>query len=346
MNPQAGAGNPQYGAGMSNSLQGNTLGIINYPAGLIQGSNAVNTDLTTPQQTSATNANNNPNAGATDQTVTSGTSTGLDPLATAQLSSAIKATYTNPIKNYINQLMVTDPQNYGVDVSNANALAAATSTQAADKSQGIINTFAQQQAGNTALQQLSLAQLADSIRGQNQGFQNALGNMGAGSSSAVQMGEYAYGKEQAKQQSAINLNTAINNQNLQAQINAEIKNGVDVQSVLREQKKTTLQGILENYQKNFVTISNSLSTAIGSDARDQIYYAKKALDDTTLAQLNNLDQNLATATDAFTNAINTGNQTSANAPMATAPATPGPTLPLPSPNLQGSTQGLSQILNR
>ena len=415
MNPQSGAGNPQFGAAMGNSS-------TSFPAGLLQGSNSTNTDLTVPQQTTANNsqpqirytpaglaytgnadfrgyvaaqggdiasldnfiggsdANNpytvnpsaspaeqqkikdaysnfqqnvnmnpavnyNPNAGTTDTAVTSGTSTGLSPLASAQLSSAIKASYTNPIKSYINELMVTDPQNYGVEVSNANALASVYSQQGADKSQGIINTYAQQQAGNTASQKLSLAQLADSIRGQNQGFQNSLGNTGAGSSSAVEMGEYAFGKQQAKEQSAINLNTAVNNQNLQAQINAELQNGIDVQNVLAIQKKQSLQSIFENYQKNFIGLSNSLSSAIGQQARDQIYYTKTALDQDTLNQLNNLDQNISTANTAYQNAISSGTTTSNAATMTAAPTAPAATLPLPSANFQGNTKGLSEILN-
>ncbi len=340
--------NPQSGAGTSNSLQGGSasnMQVTSFPAGLLQGSNATNTDLTVPQQTTAENSINNPNAGTTDTAVTSGTSTGLSPLASAQLSSAIKASYANPIKSYINELMVTDPQNYGVDVSNANALASAYSQQAADQTQGTINTYAQQQAGNTASQKLSLAQLADSIRGQNQGFQNSLGNTGAGSSSAVQMGEYAFGKQQATQQSAINLNTAVNNQNLQAQINAALQNGIDVQNVLAIQKKQSLQSIFENYQKNFTALSNSLSSAIGQQARDQIYYTKTALDQDTLNLLNNLDQNISTANTAYQNAISSGTTASNAATMTAAPTAPAATLPLPSANFQGNTQGLSQILN-
>jgi len=345
-NPQYGASNPQAGAGMSNALQGNTLGVTNYPAGLIQGSNATDVQLTPPGQNTATDPNNNPNAGNINTAVTSGTSTGLDPLATAQLSEAIKTTYSNPIKNYINQLMVSGPANYAQNVGDTNAYYSALSQQSADTTQGQVNVLGQQQAGNTALKQLSLAQLADSIRGQNQGFQNALGNTGAGSSSAVQMGEYAYGKEQAKEQSSINLNTAVNNQNLQAQIDADLKNGVDVQQVIGTQKKQTLDNITQTYQNNIINLQNQLSTAVGSQARDQIYYTKQALDATTLADLQSLNDNVNAATTAYTNSINSGNQVTANAPMATAPTTPGATLPLPSPNLQGSTQGLSQILNR
>jgi len=270
--------------------------------------------------------------------------TGLDTTATNQLIQGIKGSYDTSIASYQNQLQNTLPQNYTTDVANLQNYSNAQSKLNSDTTQGQLNTFGQQQANTTASQNLSLAQLADSIRSQNQGFQNQLGIAGAGSSSAVGMGEYALGRQKAMGQSSINLNAAENNAVIQQQINAAIAQGQDVQGVLKAQTSQSLQSLTEQYQQNVANLNNQLAQASGSEARDLIYYTKKQLDTTTLAQLNNLNSNVSNYNQIYNDTVAKGQATGANVNYA-APTGPQKSIGLPQPNFNPS-QGLSSMFNR
>ena len=354
------SGNPDFRGYIA--AQGGDIGSLDQFIGGAQGNNpyTLNPSANPAQQQqikdaytnfqAGTNINSavnyNPNTGQTNSSGTTGTSspTGLDSTATNQLLQGIKTSYDTSIGSYQNQLQNTLPQNYTTDVGNLQNYANLQSKSNYDTTQGQLNTFGQQQANTTASQNLSLAQLADSIRSQNQGFQNQLGIAGAGSSSAVGMGEYALGRQKAMGQSSINLNAAENNAVIQQQINAAIATGQDVQGVLKAQTQQSLQSITEQYQQNVANLNNQLAQATGSEARDLIYYTKKQLDANTISQLNNLNSNVANYNQVYNDTVAKGQATGANVNYATATG-PQASIGLPQPNFNPS-QGLSSMFNQ
>jgi len=283
-------------------------------------------------------------ATAATSTAGSGNASGLSNTGNSQMLDAITQGAQNNLNNLYGQ-QDTAVANYGVDTSNAAKYYSDESKQAADTTQGNVNYYGQQNANTAASQQLSLAQLADQIRSGNQSFQNSLGNMGAGSSSAVQMGEYAFGRQKAMAQSAINLNAAEQTALINKQIDSAIMQGQDAQQIVSDQKTQGLQTIKEKLQTDLANIDNAISTATTQQARDILFYTRKDLVGTALDQLSNLDQTITNSKQYLTNALSQGTTNANSYAMTASPTQPQAAEQLPTPNFNPGA-GLSNIFNQ
>lgn len=246
----------------------------------------------------------------------------------ADYTNGIQQQYGSAIQGYTGEkanAMAANPVNLQ-DVQNVFDL---QKNQAQNQASNQINTYNTQKSGIQSQQQLSLAQLADMIRGQHQGLQAQLGATGAGSSSAALMGDYALAHQQNQNAAAINTQAGGNVANVNAQIQ-QVQNTLDpyLQS-LEGQKTQQLHNIMSNYNDLMARLESSIGQAQGEEK------ARLALFGQTLTQaasdsLAALNAGVAQQKQAYLDSIN--NAKSA-APGYQAPALQQAPAPVTAPNI-------------
>jgi hypothetical protein len=154
-------------------------------------------------------------------------------------------------------------QQGGINAANTNAAAqgATYQTQANAQDATLQNAIGSQQ----NQQHLSLAELADQIRGQHSGLQAQLGAVGAGSSSASGMGDQALAHEQNTQTANIDQQANSNISGAQTQIK-----GVDAVlganlNQLNTFKQNQINQITNQYAQLMTQLQTSLQTAQGEE---------------------------------------------------------------------------------
>jgi hypothetical protein len=195
--------------------------------------------------------------------------------------------------------------------TNTAAQEAAFATQGNAQKATLQNTIGSQQ----NQQQLSLAELADQIRGQHQGLQAQLGAAGAGSSSAVGQGEAALANEQNTQRANINQQGNANITNAQTQIA-----GIDAVTQanfnqLEVAKKNQLQQIANNYASLLTQLSTALQTAQGEQKARLASYGQQ-LSASALDNLSSLDSQIKGHAQTLINQGVQGAQGLQNVPQA------------------------------
>lgn len=136
---------------------------------------------------------------------------------------------------------------------------------ARQQTQGQLDVYGQQAAGVRGQQNLSLAELLDQIRGQHQGLQAQLGAVGAGASSASQLGDIALGKEQGIQTANINQQAGANIANINAQSEAVQKNLEPYLTTIEAYKQQQLNQINQAYQQVKTQLQQALGSAQGEE---------------------------------------------------------------------------------
>lgn len=162
-----------------------------------------------------------------------------------------------------NQAILTQGEQGGVDAANTNAAAqgATYQTQANAQDATLQNAIGSQQ----NQQQLSLSELADQIRGQNQGLQAQLGSVGAGSSSANGLGQQALAHEQNTQTANIDQQANSNISGAQTQeqgVNAVLSANLNQ---LNTYKQNQINQITNQYAQLMQQLQTSLQTAQGEE---------------------------------------------------------------------------------
>lgn len=162
-----------------------------------------------------------------------------------------------------NLAILQQGQQGGVNAANTNAAAqgATYQTQANAQDATLQNAIGSQQ----NQQHLSLAELADQIRGQHSGLQAQLGAVGAGSSSAAGLGDQALAHEQNTQTANIDQQANSNISGAQTQIK-----GVDavLQANLHQLdtfKQNQINQITNQYSQLMTQLQTSLQTAQGEE---------------------------------------------------------------------------------
>lgn len=265
-----------------------------------------------------------PNTGAS-----SGTNIyGMNPQAQQAYQNAIEQQYGGAIQGYTGEkanAQAANPINLQ-DVQNVFDL---QKNQAQNQADNQINTYNTQKSGIQSQQQLSLAQLADMIRGQHQGLQAQLGATGAGSSSALGMGDYALARQQNQNAAAINTQAGGNVANVNAQIQ-QVQNTLDpyLQS-LEGQKQQQLHNIMSNYNDLMSRLESSIGQAQGEEKARLAMFGQtlsQAAADSLAALNNGVAQQKQAYMDSITNAKN-------SAPTYQAPALKEAPAPITAPNI-------------
>lgn len=141
-----------------------------------------------------------------------------------------------------------------------------------------VNTYNTQEQGVRNQQGMSLAELADQIRGQHQGFLNQLGSVGAGNSSAVGEGEKALAKEQNMNRANIQQQAGTNVANIEAEKQQEqntLQPYVDQVNAYRQQ---AVSQILQNYQTLMTQLNQAIGTAQGEEKARLAMYGQQLQD--------------------------------------------------------------------
>jgi hypothetical protein len=174
-------------------------------------------------------------------------------------------------------------QEYGSTISNAerqipyytnvmNTLQKNTNTQAGqqigDENNSYTsnnNSYETQKSANNAQTNLSLAELADQIHGQNVGLINQLGTQGAGSSSAVGAGQSALAKVQNTDRANVEQNAGNNNAEISANQQSLLTQHKSNLDQISQYRTNQLQNILGTYVPLIQNINASMSQATGEE---------------------------------------------------------------------------------
>jgi hypothetical protein len=258
---------------------------------------------------------------------------------------------SNPYNINQPQLLAGLQQEYGSTIANAeqqvpeytaieNNMSANANTQAAQQTSDENNNFtAANNAYNTqnqatqSQQQLSLAELADQIHGQNQGLTNQLGTMGAGSSSAVGTGQQALAKVQNTDRANIQEQAGAGTEEIQAAQQSLLTQHQSNLDQIQQYKTNQLANIASTYGPLIQNVETQIGTASGEER------ARLAEYDVTLQQqagtaLQQLDQTISQLTNAT---VAKSNEALSNLTVNAAPT--AVTAPTVSPFNVGNTGG-------
>lgn len=276
---------------------------------------------------------NAPTAGAVTSASTSsgriapaGTvSAGMNP---TDYANAIQQQYGSAIQGYTGEkanAMAANPINLQ-DVQNVFDL---QKNQAQNQADNQVNTYNTQKSGIQSQQSLSLAQLADMIRGQSQGLQAQLGATGAGSSSASLLGNYALGRQQNQNVASINTQAGGNIANVNAQIQQVQNTLKPYLDTLEATKQQQLHNIMSNYNDLMARLESSIGQAQGEEKARLALFGQtltQAASDSIAALNNGVAQQKQAYVDSITNAKSA-------APAYQAPALQQAPAPITAPNL-------------
>jgi hypothetical protein len=206
-------------------------------------------------------------------------------------------------------------QEYGATIANAqrqvpyyeglmNTLQGNTTAQAAQQTGDENNNFtAANNAYNTqnqatqSQQQLSLAELADQIHGQNQGLTNQLGTLGAGSSSAVGTGQNALAKVQNTDRANIQQQAGAGTAEINAAQQSLLTQHQSNLDQIQQYKTNQLNNILGTYTPLIQNINASMAQAQGEEKARLAIYGQN-LTQQAGAALQKLDGDVSSLTNA------------------------------------------------
>lgn len=162
-----------------------------------------------------------------------------------------------------NQAILSQGEQGGINAANTNTAQQENTyqTQANAQNATLQNAIGSQQ----NQQQLSLAELADQIRGQNSGLQAQLGAVGAGSSSANLAGQQALAHEQNTQTANIDQQANSNISGAQTQeagVNAVLKANLNQLDTF---KQNQINQITNQYSQLMTQLQTALQTAQGEE---------------------------------------------------------------------------------
>lgn len=167
----------------------------------------------------------------------------------------------------------------------------------------------QQNAGNQAVlqsqvegtqkgQALSLSELANQIRAQHQGLGAQLGAVGAGSSSAAELGDRGLAEEQNTQRANIEQQAGSNISNLQTQAAAQ---GATAQTLIEGYQKTAADQIA-TVKANYAQLMNQLQVQLDQaqgEEKARLAEFGQSLTDAAKQSLSAIESNLSTNTNAL-----------------------------------------------
>lgn len=234
--------------------------------------------------------NNNPNQLAATGTAGAG-------MNQAEYLAGIQQQYNAAIQGGSN-LIAQNQANLPINQGALAGYVGAQENQAQAQTDNQVNTYNTQKSGVQGQQTLSLAQLADSIRGQNQGLQAQLGAVGAGSSSAGSMGQYALAHEQNSSRANIQQQAGSNIANIDAQIQQTQANLHPYLQTLEAYKTQQTQSILQNYNTLQSQLEQQINQAQGEEKARLALYGQ-TIQDSAGAALTSLDQQVAGASQNF-----------------------------------------------
>jgi hypothetical protein len=237
-----------------------------------------------------------------------------------------------------NQAILSQGEQGGINAAKTNAVAQGNTyqTQANAQNATLENAIGSQQ----NQQHLSLAELADQIRGQHAGLQAQLGAVGAGSSSAAGLGDQALAHEQNTQTANIDQQANSNITGAQTQeagVNAVLKSNLDQ---LNTFKQNQINQITNQYAQLMTQLQTSLQTAQGEEKARLAEFGQN-LTGSAIQSLTNLNAQINSQAQ---NLINTGNQSATglqNIPQAqaVAPITSQPVSPFSNNVQPGNSSG-------
>ena len=225
-------------------------------------------------------------------TPTGGTTGGLTP--TPAYTQGIQQEYGAQINAAPTNMAILNQGNAAAQnaaITNTGAQEGTFQTQANAQNATLGNAINSQQ----NQQQLSLAELADQIRGQHQGLMAQLGATGAGSSSASGLGDVALAHEQNTNRANIDqqANAGITNaQTQEAGVNAVLKSNTDTLEVAKQNQLNTISN---NYAQLMSQLQVALQTAQGEEKRALGLYGQQ-LTSSALQSLSDLDNSIKSNT--------------------------------------------------
>ena len=237
-----------------------------------------------------------------------------------------------------NQAILSQGEQGGVNAANTNAAAQGSTYQTQANAQ---NATLQNAIGSQQQQQhLSLAELADQIRGQHSGLQAQLGAVGAGSSSASGLGDQALAHEQNTQTANIDQQANSNITGAQTQeagVNAVLKANL---AQLDTFKQNQINQITNQYSQLMTQLQTSLQTAQGEE-KARLAEFGQSLTGSAIQSLTNLNSQIQSQAQ---NLINTGNAHATGLQdipqaQAVAPITSQPVSPFSNNVQPGNSQG-------
>lgn len=237
-----------------------------------------------------------------------------------------------------NLAILSQGEQGGVNAANTNAAAQGASyqTQANAQDATLQNAIGSQQ----NQQNLSLSELADQIRGQNQGLQAQLGAVGAGSSSANLAGQQALAHEQNTQTANIDQQANSNISGAQTQeagVNAVLNSNLNQLNVY---KQNQINQITNQYAQLMQQLQTSLQTAQGEEKARLAEFGQN-LTGSAIQSLTNLNSQIQTQANSLVSQGNSQATGLSNIPTAQAvnPITTAPLSPFTNNVQPGNSTG-------
>lgn len=234
---------------------------------------------------------------STTGSTTTGSTTPTSSFDQAGYLAGIQQQYNSAIQGGSN-LIGQNQANLPINQANLNNYTLAQENAARATNQNQVNTYNTQKQGVQNQQNLSLANLADQIRGQNQGLQAQLGAVGAGNSSAVGQGQLALAHEQNANRANIQQQTGANVANIDALIQQTQSTLDPYLATLQAYKQQQSDQILQNYNTLQTQLEQSIGTAQGEEKARLAMFGQQ-LQDSAGAALTQLDQQIGEATKQF-----------------------------------------------
>jgi hypothetical protein len=309
------------------------------------------------QSTPGTGAGVQPNAGipntlGASPQVTTNTQPSVTPAVTPAVPNPTGTSFNSPgyvqgIQQEYGAQLNAGPQNEailnqgeqtGINTTNTNTAAqgATYQTQANAQDATLQNAIGSQQ----NQQQLSLSELADQIRGQNQGLQAQLGAVGAGSSSASGLGQQALAHEQNTQTANIDQQANSNISGAQTQeagVNAVLQSNL---GQLQTYKQNQINQITNQYAQLQSQLATALQTAQGEE-KARLAEFGQSLTGSAIQSLTNLNSQINSQAQSLVNQGNTQATGLQNIPQAQAvnPVVSQPISPFQANTQPGNTAG-------
>lgn len=224
--------------------------------------NATGISSPAPAPTQTTNTSTNNNTGTTG-------STGFTGLAGTTLNAPA---YIAGIQQEYGSQLAAAPttaneyqQALNTAIGGYTGGAAAQGAQQQAQANSQLGQIGTQENVTRAQQNLSLSELAAQIRAQNQGLGAQLGAVGAGSSSAVDMGERGLAQEQNTNRANIQQQAAGNISNLESQktgVNAVLAANL---AAIDQWKQTQIATVQANYAQLMTNLNTAVETAQGEE---------------------------------------------------------------------------------
>lgn len=214
-----------------------------------------------------------------------------------------------------NEAILNQGEQTGINAANTNTAAqgATYQTQANAQDATLQNAIGSQE----SQQNLSLAELANQMRGQNQGLQAQLGSVGAGSSSAGLAGQQALAQEQNTNQANIDQQANSNITGAQTQeagVNAVLQANL---SQLNTYKQNQINQITNQYAQLQQQLATALQTAQGEEKARLAEFGQN-LTGTAIQSLTNLNSQINSQAQSLINQGNTSATNLQNIPTAQA----------------------------